>query len=518
MDLMMAGFSFKKSRIFNLDLKKKILLNIFPIVLVVIAVMLVVKHDLSNNSKDLQRALAFKAKVETLLPSAIIQDDSSKAMLLNPELLGEFSEVKIEAYDRNLAILKEIEEQSQDARIIALLKELNQLDQDQLSPLDSEILELLFSDQQEAVKKYFSEYSPLRKEYRKKLRQIVVLANDEVDVAQTEFAEKNSNTTLLLALLLGGGGLVASFLLYLTSGIVSKRLVNSMSILGQESSRFERVTAQIDSTTANLLKQSQSSRDQGANAIEIIRDMELKTEQLIDRSNQCQGSVAELKKTTHDAVEHLSKLKDYNENLLSDFKGLESLSQLIQEIGSKVAQIEQIVMKTTLLSVNASIEAAKAGETGRGFAIVAQEVGQLASISGEVSQSIQNLLHSSQGKTDQLLSVARSSLSKEANALNQMMNDMKSVFDQFDRLVEDVQKIGDQVDIQAGAQRDLSHFLTDIMNQVTSTSESIQNYTEVTMQVGDSKKGIKYAESILIAEVYGHRAASEEEAQMKKSA
>jgi methyl-accepting chemotaxis protein len=67
---------------------------------------------------------------------------------------------------------------------------------------------------------------------------------------------------------------------------------------------------------------------------------------------------------------------------------LDRLFAAINEIGEKTKLIDDIVLKTQLLSFNASIEAERAGEHGRGFAVVAEEVGLLAKVSGESAQAI----------------------------------------------------------------------------------------------------------------------------------
>jgi methyl-accepting chemotaxis protein len=79
------------------------------------------------------------------------------------------------------------------------------------------------------------------------------------------------------------------------------------------------------------------------------------------------------------------------------------ITQLISEIGSKTAVINEIVFQTKLLSFNASIEAARAGQHGRGFAVVAEEVGHLARMSGEAAEQINTMLGESVKKVDSIL-------------------------------------------------------------------------------------------------------------------
>lgn len=91
---------------------------------------------------------------------------------------------------------------------------------------------------------------------------------------------------------------------------------------------------------------------------------------------------------------------------------LQQLQGALQTIQSKAKAINAIVTKLKLLSLNASIEAARAGLHGKGFAVVAEEVGRLAQSSGEASREIEGLLNASQQRVTASLVVASSKASE----------------------------------------------------------------------------------------------------------
>ncbi len=77
--------------------------------------------------------------------------------------------------------------------------------------------------------------------------------------------------------------------------------------------------------------------------------------------------------------------------------------KFINEIKNKTKLIDDIVFQTKLLSFNASVEASRAGEHGKGFSIVAEEVGKLATISGVVSKDIKDMLSDGINKIGKLV-------------------------------------------------------------------------------------------------------------------
>lgn len=77
---------------------------------------------------------------------------------------------------------------------------------------------------------------------------------------------------------------------------------------------------------------------------------------------------------------------------MTTFKKLKNFVTIINQIQEKTNVINDIVFQTKLLAFNASVEAARAGEFGKGFSVVAEEVGNLATMSGEASKEITHII------------------------------------------------------------------------------------------------------------------------------
>ena len=90
----------------------------------------------------------------------------------------------------------------------------------------------------------------------------------------------------------------------------------------------------------------------------------------------------------------------------------DQVSKIIEKISEKTSVINEIVFQTKLLSFNASVEAARAKEHGRGFSVVAQEVGNLAQMSGQSAREISELLMESREQVSQILAESKQKVSE----------------------------------------------------------------------------------------------------------
>lgn len=220
--------------------------------------------------------------------------------------------------------------------------------------------------------------------------------------------------------------------------------------------------------------------DQIATAAEemsqTITDIAKNASMASETSSGAKKIAEEGKQVADGAVSTVSKV--YNSTL--ELAGMvEKLNQRVNEIGSIVTVIKDIADQTNLLALNAAIEAARAGEQGRGFAVVADEVRKLAErtikATGEISEKIEAV----QKESRQTMN----SMDNASGQVTQATEYIKQVSSSLDRIVESVQKVSDQITQIAAAVEEQSATSEEVAKNVENTSVITKEIEKVSSDV-----------------------------------
>ncbi|TVQ09005.1 MAG: GAF domain-containing protein [Leptolyngbya sp. DLM2.Bin27] len=156
-------------------------------------------------------------------------------------------------------------------------------------------------------------------------------------------------------------------------------------------------------------------------------------------------------------------------------KKVKRLGESSQQISKAVSLINQIAMQTNLLAINAGIEAARAGEEGQGFAVVAEEVGELAARSAEATKEIERIVETIQRETAEVVDAMDQSTT-EVVAGTRLVEDAKQSLSRILDVSQQIDLLVRSISEATVSQVEISETVTQLMQGIaldsTRTSQS----------------------------------------------
>jgi len=255
----------------------------------------------------------------------------------------------------------------------------------------------------------------------------------------------------------------------------------------QQASR--RQTEEIEETSAAVVNLAQSVQQVSGNAAESARVAE--------------QSLAAAEKGQQAVANAISGMNGLREQIQETSKRIKRLGESSQEIGEIVELISDITEQTNVLALNAAIQAASAGEAGRGFSVVAEEVQRLAERSADATKQIAAIVKTIQSDTHDTVAAMEVSTqgvvegAKLSDAAGQTLAEIGDVSKTLAGLIADISAA---TQVQAESTAKVAETMQDIKSISSQTSSGTQ-------QTAESIGGMKQLAQDLKASVAGFKLA-----------
>ncbi len=260
-----------------------------------------------------------------------------------------------------------------------------------------------------------------------------------------------------------------------------RQIIEAANPLGQVSKELYQLTQGAE----------ENAKSQQHHTDSITRDILTMTgsiQEVAQRSRQASDQANAAARQTASAREHVSSLStgisDLGDSVMGAVKAMEQLEEETQEVGSVLTVIRSIAEQTNLLALNAAIEAARAGEQGRGFAVVADEVRNLAQKTAASTAEIQQIIQRLQNSANTVLNVmtsngekSRASIQRSVEA-TELLQTIARTVNQIDELNAGIaQFTQEQIGLSSSIQQE-----TQVLQQDT---QATANGAEATARLGE---------------------------------
>jgi len=248
----------------------------------------------------------------------------------------------------------------------------------------------------------------------------------------------------------------------------------------QISAKMDEDRSQMDQIAASTNEMSQSSIALAKNSLQVA---ELSGES----STLAEGG----KEISKNAFNKISSLADIIKDTAAT---IEELGGSSQEIGNIVSVITDIADQTNLLALNAAIEAARAGEQGRGFAVVADEVRKLAEKTSKATREIAQKIQLIQSEAQQSVETVRKSKTEVESSitiLQGVAQSFSSIHEASNNVTGVAQQMATATEEQSAASEDIAMHTNTISTSTAQTHNGIGQIKDVALELARMTEQLK---------------------------
>lgn len=260
-----------------------------------------------------------------------------------------------------------------------------------------------------------------------------------------------------------------------------------------------------NASSAELLeaskKQALELKDAGESVTKMSSSMvrvSNHADRAVEVANQSMRAAEKGSNATHNSIQGMNEIRT---QIQETSKRIKRLGESSQEIGEIVELISDITEQTNVLALNAAIQAASAGDAGRGFSVVAEEVQRLAERSGEATKQIATIVKTIQADTQNAVSAMEQTTqgvlegNRLADEAGKSLEEIGRVSTQLAHLIGNISKATRN---QSESATKVANQMKEILNVTEKTSEgttrasqAVSELTDLASELKDSVAGFK---------------------------
>jgi len=271
-------------------------------------------------------------------------------------------------------------------------------------------------------------------------------------------------------------------------------------LVGRINAAVAQVTSATESaqhTSTQLLaaaeRQSQEIRNTGTQVLGMARAINQVSASATESASVARASLAAAEKGQQAVHNAIAGMNEIREHIQETAKRIKRLGESSQEIGEIVELISDITEQTNVLALNAAIQAASAGEAGRGFTVVAEEVQRLAERSGEATKQIGAIVKTIQTDTQDAVSAMEKSTqgvvegARLSDAAGQALTEIGEVSRNLASLIENISSTTQSQARAAGA---VAVSMRNILGITEQTTEGTKRTAASVGQIAGLARGL----------------------------